>query len=141
MTPQIKSQLFGISLAIATALGCLAYERIVKSYSYFTVGLILLLSYFPFVLAAVFLNNTVRNDFSRMAENKWWILLYIASGITSPLWYLITRKQSVMVGAIYEVKYIVVMAILYLFFGSTHLSWNTAIGIVLAMCSIYFISK
>jgi drug/metabolite transporter (DMT)-like permease len=141
MSPQLTSQVFGMSLAITTAFGCLAYERIVKSYSYFTVGLIILLSYIPFVLASVFFDNNIKSDFSRMAENKWWIVLYIASGITSPLWYIITRKQSVMVGAIYEVKYIVIMAILYLFFGSTHLSWNTAIGIVLAMFSIYFISK
>ena len=141
MSPQTQSQILGISLAVTTAIGCLAYERLVKSYSYFTVGLFVCLSYVPFWLAAIFFDNDAKHDFSHLSTNKWWILLYFLSGITSPLWYIITRKQSVMVGAIYEIKYIVVMAILYICFGSTHLSWNTMIGIVLAMFSIYFISR
>ena len=99
MSPQIKSQLFGISLAFTTAVGCLAYERLVKSYSYFTVGLFVCLSYVPFWLAAVFFDNDAKRDFSNLSTNKWWILLYFLSGVTSPLWYIITRKQSVMVGA------------------------------------------
>jgi drug/metabolite transporter (DMT)-like permease len=141
MSPQTQSQILGISLAVTTAIGCLAYERLVKSYSYFTVGLFVSLSYIPFWIAALFFDNNVKSDFSHLLVNGWWIFLFFLSGATGPLWYIITRKQSVMVGAIYEIKYIVVMAILYICFGNTHLSWNTMIGIVLAMFSIYFISK
>jgi hypothetical protein len=112
MSPQTQSQILGILLAVTTAIGCLAYERLVKSYSYFTVGLFVSLSYIPFWLAALFFDNDAKSDFSHLSVNKWWILLFFLSGITGPLWYIITRKQSVMVGAIYEIKYIVVKEIM-----------------------------
>lgn len=141
MSDHVRSQCFGLSLAFFTAIGCIAYERLVKSYSYFTVGLFTTLSYVPFWFLSLYFSNTVKDDFSKLCSHKWSLLTYFLSGATGPLWYLITRKQNVLVGAIYEVKYIVVMAIMYLFLGSTIPSWNTLIGVVLAMFSIYFISK
>ena len=142
MTPnQIKSQVFGIFLAFTTAIGCIAYERLVKSYSYFTVGLLCSLSYIPFFIGSLFFINTIKQDFKTLSINKWNILIYILSGITGPLWYLITRNQTVMVGAIYEVKFIIILALIYILFGTSQLSLNTIIGLCFAMLSIWFISK
>ena len=139
---QIKSQVFGLSLALATAIGCLAYERLVKSLPYTSVCFFVWFEYFwIWMLLLLFGKDGGIPQTSYWKENKWTILVFLLSGITSPLWYIITRKQNVMVGAIYEIKYIVVLAIIYLFFGSSNLSWNTVVGIILAMFSIYFISK
>lgn len=138
MTDQVRSQLLGFSLALTTAIGVIAYERLVKAYSYFTVGILVSLSYIPFWLTAFFVQSQDKPD---LGKHKWSVLIFILSGVTGPIWYAITRKQSVAVGAIYEVKYIVIMAIIYLMFGTQKLSVNTVIGIVLAMLSVYFISK
>lgn len=140
MTPdQLKSQIYGLSLALMTAIGCIAYERIVKSCSYFTVGLLAAIAYIPFFLCALFFQSPI-GDIQNVWKHKWWVLIYILSGVTGPLWYLITKKQSVAVGAIYEVKYIVMLAVIYWIFGTTPLTWNTVVGICLAVFSVYFIS-
>ena len=86
----------------------------------------------------------MKADFTKFAGDKrfWlWAGIYIATGITSLLWYKITRAQSVMAGSIYEVKYIVMLALLYILFGESKFTLNTAIGVAFAICSIWFISK
>lgn len=93
MTPdQLKSQVYGLSLALMTAIGCIAYERIVKSCSYFTVGLLAAFAYIPFFLCALFFQSPI-GDMQSVWKHKWWILVYILSGVTGPLWYLITKKS------------------------------------------------
>jgi drug/metabolite transporter (DMT)-like permease len=131
----------GLSLAVATAVGCVAYERLVKSLSYTTVGLIISLDAFIFTTAYTVWNGLPASDLETLRTLKLPLTIFIASGITSPLWYFITRKQSVMAGSIYEVKYIVILAVVYILFGSEKMTWNTALGVLMAMCSIYFISK
>lgn len=69
------------------------------------------------------------------------ITIFILSGTTTIIWYLITKKQGVMVGSIYEVKYIVMLALIYILFGENKFTLNTVVGITLALGSIYFISK
>ena len=94
--------------------------------------------------AYFFINNNVPNDYSKfISEPKymWWSLIYIGTGVTSILWYIITEKQGVMAGSIYEVKYIAMMALIYIIFGDNKFTINTAIGVILALFSIYFISK
>ncbi len=142
---QLKSQFFGLMLAITTAIGCIAYEKIVKNFSF---GIILLLSmcfYIPTFIAFYFFNKTdIHNDISRLISDKHYILwscLYVSTWLTAPLWYIITKKQGVVAGSIYEVKYIVIMSIFYIMFGNDKLTTNTIIGILLALISIYFISK
>ncbi len=46
-----------------------------------------------------------------------------------------------MTGSIYEVKYIVMLSLLYIVFGDNKFTINTAIGVMLAIGSMYFISK
>lgn len=139
MTEQFRSQSFGLGLAFATALGCIAYERLVKTFCFATVASLVCISYLPFVFYGYLTDNTVKTDVGKLGSQKWYILLYLLSGITCFFWY--TRRQSVAVGAVYEVKYIVMLAIMYLLFGVRQMTWNMAIGIFLAMVSIYFISK
>ena len=84
------------------------------------------------------------NDVTKLFSNKtfiWYAVLYSLTWITTILWYIITKKQGVMVGSIYEVKYIVILAIFYIAFGDQKFTLNTGIGVFLALCSIYFISK
>lgn len=68
-------------------------------------------------------------------------LTYWVTWITTPIWFVITKNQDVMVGSIYEVKYIVVLAVIYIFMGSRPMTWNAAVGVAFALISIYFISK
>jgi len=136
---QIKSQFFGLSLAFTTAIGCIAYERIVKQSSFWMVGILAIIAYVPFIVCSTFFQKNINTWFD-LWKIKWWVLIFLLSGVTGPLWYLITKNQSVAVGAVYEVKYIVMMAIIYYFFGFNPLTWNTVVGIFLAMLSVYFIS-
>ena len=140
MNEQVKSQILGISLATATAVGCILYERLVKYYSFPVIAiikvLVLCVSYF------VTKNMSVGNEIlSSPRNNIWVVLIFLITGITSYLWYIITRNQSVMTSSLYEVKYIVILALFYSFFGAEKLTINTLVGLVLALFSIYFVSK
>lgn len=128
-------------MGAATAIGCLAYERIVKNFSFFTVGFLACLAYVPFFLGSLCFENNVRDDFSRLLGHRWAILIFLASGITGPCWYLITKSQSMMVAGIYEIKYILMLALFYIFFGDKPMTVNTFVGICFAVASVYFISK
>ena len=97
-----------------------------------------------FIVGWLVFPNELVQDFTKLQQN-WqhiiWILTYILTGVTSICWYMITRNQGVMVGSLYEVKYVVILALIYIFFGENKFTTNTAIGLALALCSIYFISK
>lgn len=137
MNQQIKVPIFGIMLAVSTALGCIAYEKIVKTQSFLTVGLLAMLAYLPFCLGA----PAFQTNFKPEPVNKWWIVLYLASGCTGPLWYWLTRTKTVLVGAIFEVKYIAVLVLFSILIGEKGVTAYTVLGALLAMASIYFISK
>jgi drug/metabolite transporter (DMT)-like permease len=141
----LKSQALGLLLGLATAVGCIFYEKIVHAFSYTTFIIIFAceLLLLGVVGSIVFPNQLVQDYHKFTSDSKYWIWagIYILTGITSLLWYKITRSQGVMVGSIYEVKYIVIMALIYIIFGENRFTINTAIGVTLAMGSIYFISK
>ncbi len=142
---QLKSQILGLLLGLFTAIGCILYEKIVHNFSLSTVMFIKIIeTVVMFTLVCVFVPTNFIQDFSKMShEPKYilWSFLFVLTGVTSILWYTITRNQGVMTSSIYEVKYIVIMAVLYIFFGDNRFTLNTAIGVGLAMGSIYFISK
>jgi len=138
---RLQSQAAGLGLAVATAVGCIAYEKLVKACSYFTIGLLCSLAYVPFFMASLLFEQPPARELESVAVNKWWVAVFVASGVTGPLWYLITRKQNVMTGATYEMKFIVLLAVLYWMFGTAKLTWNLLAGIALALCSVWLISK
>jgi drug/metabolite transporter (DMT)-like permease len=144
MTP-LKSQILGLLLGLTTAIGCIFYEKIVHNFSF--MGFMLIKGIETALLCGIayfYMNNNVPSDYSKfISEPKymWWALIYVATGITSVLWYIITEKQGVMAGSIYEVKYIIMLALIYIAFGDNKFTLNTGIGVVMAMISIYFISK
>jgi len=142
---QIKSQVLGLSLAAATAIGCIAYEKVVKNFSLSTIIFISTCFYLPMlILMLIFDGKTTTGDIGRLCadrELRWYGLIYWITWITTPIWYVITKRQSVMVGSVYEVKYIFMLAAFYLFFGSKPMTLNLSVGICLALVSIYFISK
>ena len=41
----------------------------------------------------------------------------------------------------YIIAYIVILAVIYVLFGDQKFTSNTVMGVFLALCSIYFISK
>lgn len=132
-------------LGLATAIGCIVYERLVREFSYPFMLVIIQTEFICLWIAGkILFASDMKADFTKFAGDKrfWlWAVIYIATGITSLLWYKITRAQSVMVGSIYEVKYIVMLALLYILFGESKFTLNTAIGVAFAICSIWFISK
>jgi drug/metabolite transporter (DMT)-like permease len=100
------------------------------------------IAYVPFFLTALLVQIVnLKSDKDALWNNRWLILIFLLSGVTSPLWYVITKKQSVLIGSIYEIKYIVVMALLYIFLGQSRVTLNTAIGLCFAITSVYFISR
>ncbi len=144
MTP-LKSQILGLSLGLSTAIGCIFYEKIVQNFSLMTFMVIKVIELLFFLIAfKIILPSDSSNDFSKViSEPKYilWIIVYVLTGITTIIWYIITKEQGVMVSSLYEIKYIVMLALIYLAFGDNKFTINTAIGVCLAIGSIYFISK
>lgn len=142
---QINSQILGILLGLSTAIGCILYEKIVHNFSYLAFLLIWCAEgLFLFVVGSFVFENNIPQDWQKFSSNpKYWLwaLLYVATGITSLLWYKITKHQGVMVSSLYEIKYVVMLAMLYILFGDQRFTGNTAVGLILAILSIYFISK
>lgn len=145
MTPQIQSQLLGLALALSTAIGCVAYERLVQNFSIFIIFLLSSMFYVPALCYVLITQPTsVSSDLYTVWNNKplmWASLIYYISWITTPLWFIITKKQGVLVGSIYEVKYIVILAALYVMFGNKALTYDLTTGFIFALMSLYFISK
>lgn len=140
-----KSQILGMSLALATSIGCIAYERLVKTYSFGIIIILSLLFYIPALFACwCYEGKQITTDVVHLVTHKnFWFaaIAYSMTWITTPIWYIITKRQGVMVGSIYEVKYIVMLALIYIFIGENKMSINTYIGIGLALSSIWFISR
>lgn len=144
MSDQLRSIVYGTSLMILTAIGCISYEKIVKSYSYSTVIILYLVYAIPMLIVFCFLDKTTFSQLVEIYNNKNHLLhasIYVVTWSTSILWYLITKKQGVMVGSIYEIKYVVILAIFYVIAGENKFTLNTLIGLVLAIASVYFISS
>jgi drug/metabolite transporter (DMT)-like permease len=142
---QIKSQAIGLSLAIATAIGCIAYEKIVKNHSFGVIIFLALAFYIPIFICLLILGkqSLTKEILSITTDTKtfWMCVLYSLTWITAPIWYFITKRQGVLAGSIYEVKYIVILVIFYILFGDGRFTNNTLIGVAFAMLSIYFVSK
>lgn len=141
----LKSQALGISLALATAIGLIFYEKLVNHFSFIWVSLIIILERILFAIVAYFIfDNYIGQDATKfVSEPKYWGwgVFYILTGCTGLLWYYITKTQGAMTGSLYEVKYIVMLALIYILFGDKTFNLNTAIGCVLALGSVYFVSK
>jgi len=138
----IKSQVLGLSLAIFTAVGTLAYERLVKAYSIGIVLICYLSFYIPLLISCFIFKWTTLEEINlSFRKHPTEILIFWISSLCTPIWYAITRSQGAMVGSIYEVKYVVMMAILYIFYGENKFTWNIAAGVCCALLSVWFISR
>ncbi len=142
---QLKSQLLGICLAILTGIGVIAYEKIAKNFSYSMVMLGWSIEFLILLFCnMLFMKGDLKSDIGKMVtEPKYfiWLLVWAGTAITSFLWYEITSKQSAMTASLYEVKFIICMAAIYILFGESKFTINTAIGTILTIIAVYFISK
>ncbi len=142
MRSEINTQIFGISLGVLTAIGCLAYERLVKSLPYASVCFFVWLEYFwIWMFLVLFGKEKNIPDISYWKSFRWPIFIFLLSGFTSPIWYWLTKKHSVLVGGTFEIKYIIILGILSIIAGEQKPTINTYIGAILAIFSVYFISK
>ena len=143
MLDQIKSQFLGVILAVLTAIGIISYERIVKSYSYtaiafcnFAIALLAMMFFVVYKPSSVIDISKVISNHSK--DVVIFMVCYIA---TSFIWYYLTLTKNVMASSLFEIKYIVVLAVIYVFAGEQKMTANMIVGIVLALSSIYFITK
>ncbi len=145
MTEQVKSQILGLGLAFATAIGCIFFEKLSKNFSKLTFMIIKITeSLILCAIAATFFSKNIQSEYTLMTSSikyPLYVVGYIATGVTTILWFTISKNQDVMVSSIYEVKYIIMLAVIYILFGEEKFTVNTLLGVVLALCSIYFISK
>jgi hypothetical protein len=134
-----------LALAISTAVGCIAYEKIVKNFSLSTIVFLATIFYIPLMGGMLLWDyGSVSSDIKRLIQDssfRWCSIIYMATWITFPLWFTITKNQDVMVGSIYEVKYIVILAVFYIFMGTRQMTLSIAVGLCFALLSIYFISR
>lgn len=140
---QIKSQFLGVILAVLTAVGIISYEKIVKTYSYSAIALCnLLLSISCLGLFLMYQPNSIKDIKKVLTYSTKDVIIFISCYlIVSFIWYYLTLTKNVMVSSLFEIKYIVVLAIIYIVAGEQKLSWNVVVGVMLALSSIYFITK
>lgn len=142
---QLQSQILGITLAITTAIGCLFYGKLVKNFSLGIIALLALVFYVPLLIGIIFYSKeTFTTDIIKLIHNRTFLiyaLVYVLTWVTVPLWFIITKHQGVLVGSIYEVKYIVILTLLYIIWGDRSITVYTALGVAFALASIYFISR
>jgi len=142
---QLKSQILGITLALLTGIGTIAYEKIAKNFSYSIIVIGLFIEALILLITnLVFMDSNFKSDLTKItSEPKYliWLFLWVITAVTSILWYIITSKQSAMTASLYEVKFIICMAFIYILFGENKFTWDTAIGTVLTIIAVYFISK
>ena len=145
MSPEIRSQVQGLSLALCTALGCVAYEKIVKVSRFSTILFLAVVFYLPALGFFVLRDGAATiKEIQRVCSTptlRGWALVYLLTWVTIPLWFSITKHQSVLAGSLYEVKYIAVLAIFYVLIGEHRLTLNLAIACVCALASVYFVSR
>jgi hypothetical protein len=138
-------QIIGVLLASLTAVGCILYERLVANLSYSTVLLILLLNYGTWFVVSLFLpGSDLSNDWRIFRSHDhcwWWAALYIATGASSVIWYYVTRQNGVLASSVFEAKYVAILAVIYLACGAKPVTWSVGLGLVLAIASLYFISR
>lgn len=142
----MKIQIYGILLAVFTAIGSIAYEKIVHTFSFRTFIVIRAIEVALFSLVGFFIFN--ENDTSIIPltgifkfNYLLWIFLYIISGVTTLFWFEITKESSVLQGAVFEMKYLPILSLVYIIFGDAKMTMNTCLGILFAIISIYFITK
>jgi hypothetical protein len=142
---QLQSQILGITLAITTAIGCIFYGKLVKNFSLGIIALLAIVFYIPLLIGVIFYSKeTFTTDILKLVHNKTFLLyalVYVLTWATVPLWFVITKHQGVLVGSIYEVKYIIILSLFYIFWGDRNITVYTVLGVICALLSIYFISK
>lgn len=143
MSDQTRSQLLGVALAVFTAVGCIAYEKLVKAHRLSTILLLGAVFYLPgfLIYLTTQREETVADLTHVVRERPGAMLCYLAAWVTTPLWYFITRKQGVMVSSAYEVKYIVILVVGYALFGDQRLSGWMVLSIACALTSVYAASR
>jgi drug/metabolite transporter (DMT)-like permease len=137
-------QFFGILLAIATAVGCIAYEKIVYAFSYSTIALIIAFETVLALLISLFFVNNIAQDWIKLQNDvalRWSVVTFILTGITGFCWYYVTKTKGVMAGSIFEVKYLLILALFYFFCGTNPMTINTILGLIFSMLGIYFITR
>ena len=140
---QLKSQILGLMLAFMTALGVIVYEKIINRHSFVLLCIIKIIEAVLVTLIVFFAFRDKTNKIVDLTVNDFVLFgAYIITTIATTIaWYVLTMKQGAMVSALYEFKYIIVMAIIYVLVGEQKFTLNTAIGTVLALLSVYFVSK
>lgn len=135
---ELISQAFGVSLAIVTACGCIAYERMVIAFPFWAVGMMVSMSYVPFWICALIFS---KEPLPPIRDHWGALLIFVCSGITAPLWYAITKKQGVLVSSTYEIKYVVILGIFYAWFGEHKITPLAMLGVLLAVASVWCLSR
>jgi drug/metabolite transporter (DMT)-like permease len=143
MLEQIKSQFLGITLAILTAIGIISYERIVKAYSYSAIAFCNFAISFVAMVFFICYKPASTVDIPKVLTNSTKdVLIFVTCYVaTSFIWFYLTLTKNVMTSSLFEIKYIVVLAIIYVIVGEQKMTMNMLIGVVLALSSIYFITK
>ena len=143
---QLAGTAIGALLCLTTAIGCVGYEHVVKTFS-FRFLLLLKLVELLLISAAILFLPAARSfsaevgDLIGSGKLAGWSAVYVASGLTIPLWYILTREYGVLVSSTFEFKYIIVLTLIYLVAGEGEVTGNTVIGIVFAILSAYFVTK
>lgn len=137
-----REAFYGILLAVVTTLGCLVYERIVKSYAFWFIILLqwIYTTIYAFVFVVANAKSVVRTVFAM--DGRAWACstCYVLSSVTIPLWFLITRRSNVAAGGVYEIAYLPLLLLTYSLLGSSSLSVRFYIGASMVIIGVVLIS-
>jgi len=138
--------IIGVLIATLTAVGVILYEKLVHNFSFLSTRFLVIVEVLIVAcIAACWTPANFSEDWTKLCSHwkysAWMIGLVATSIAVTFLWFYVTIRQGAMVGAIYEVKYVVLLAILYALMGDRPFTLNMGLGVALAISSLYFISK
>ena len=134
-----KYIIFGILLSLITAISCIAYERAVKDLGAIAPILNGVFMSLIMLITALFIGRDSVKLTSATLKNVY-LWIYLASGVTTPLWFYITKRYTVALGATYEISYFVLLIAAYAMFGVQKLTLNFIFGSLLVIAGLIFVT-
>lgn len=134
----------GLALSLVTAIGCISYEKLVKDHGFLVIVLLQAL-YVGTYLAFTWLRTPERGDifhaFLNDRSSVCHAAIYVLSSVTIPLWYQLTLRTNVVTGSFFEIVYVPVLLVLYVFWGTTKLNPTFILGGLLVIFGVLIVDS
>lgn len=128
----------GWMLCLVTAVGAVGYEYIVNAHTFRYLLVLKIIELSLICIASLLIvesRNIVDDTAIALSSPKMimWSVIYVISGITTVIWYIMTKRYGVLVTSTFEFKYVIILAIMAILVGDSELTPRMVTGVGLAL--------